>query len=94
VSVATFRAVYCRPGVAGDGRLPKFAVPSNYDPSSPFQKSPSPIDQRAMADINNYFIEADGYYFVAHLVDVGVATVTLSQPRNRAATRMNAGFAG
>lgn len=55
----------------------KFAVPSDYDPSTLFQKLPSPIDRRAMAEIYNYAIEADGFYFVDHLVDAGVAAIAL-----------------
>ncbi len=46
----------------------KFAVPSDYDPSSLFRKLPSPIDRRAMTEIYNYSVEKDGFYFVDRLV--------------------------
>jgi hypothetical protein len=55
----------------------KFVVPTDYDPASLFQRLPSPIDRRAMAEIYDYSIEADGFYFVDHLVDRAVAAVAL-----------------
>jgi hypothetical protein len=55
----------------------KFAVPDDYDPGARFQRLPSPIDRRAMAEIYNYSIEADGFYFVDHLVDPAVAALAL-----------------
>lgn len=55
----------------------KFAVPVDYDPGSLFRKLPSPIHRRAMAEIYNYAIEADGFCFVDHLVDRDVAAVAL-----------------
>jgi len=55
----------------------KFAVPIDYEPTSLFRKLPSPIDRRAMAEIYNYSIEPDGFYFVDRLVDPAVATVAL-----------------
>jgi hypothetical protein len=55
----------------------KFAVPVGYEPASLFRRLPSPIDRRAMAEIYNYAIEADGFYFVDHLVNRGVAAVAL-----------------
>ena len=55
----------------------KFAVPTDYDPAALFQRLPSPIDRRAMAEIYNYSVEADGFYFVDHLVDRGIAAVAL-----------------
>ena len=55
----------------------KFAVPTDYDPSALFRKLPSPIARRAMAEIYNYSIKADGFYFVDHLVDASVAAVAL-----------------
>ena len=55
----------------------KFAVPDDYDPTTLFRRLPSPIDRRAMAEIYNYSIEADGFYFVDHLVDPAVAAVAL-----------------
>jgi len=55
----------------------KFAVPADYNPASLFQKLPSPIDRRAMAEIYSYAIEADGFYFIDNLVDRAVAAVAL-----------------
>lgn len=55
----------------------KFAVPTDYDSASLFQRLPSPIDRRAMAEIYDYSIEADGFYFVDHLIDRAVAAVAL-----------------
>ena len=55
----------------------KFAKPNDYDPAALFRRLPSPIDRRAMAEIYNYRIEADGFYFVDHLVDPAVAAVAL-----------------
>lgn len=55
----------------------KFAVPADYNPASLFQRLPSPIDRGAMAEIYNYAIEADGFYFVDNLVDRAVAAVAL-----------------
>lgn len=55
----------------------KFAVPVGYEPASLFRRLPSPIDRQAMTEIYNYAIEADGFYFVDHLVDGEVAAVAL-----------------
>jgi hypothetical protein len=55
----------------------KFAVPNDYDPAALFRSLPSPIDRRAMAEIYNYAIKADGFYFVDHIVDPAVAAVAL-----------------
>jgi hypothetical protein len=55
----------------------KFTLPTDYDPGSLFRKLPSPIDRRAMAEIYNYAIEPDGFYFVDRLVDRNVAAVAL-----------------
>jgi hypothetical protein len=55
----------------------KFAVPKDYDPAALFRRLPCPIDRRAMAEIYNYAIEVDGFYFVDHLVDPAVAAVAL-----------------
>jgi len=55
----------------------KFAVPADYEPASLLQRLPSPIDRRTMAEIYNYSIEADGFYFVDHLVDRAIAAVAL-----------------
>lgn len=53
----------------------KFAVPADYDPGLLFQKLPSPINRAPMAEIYNYAIEADGFYFVDHLANREVASV-------------------
>jgi hypothetical protein len=55
----------------------KFAVPADYDPTKLFRRLPSPIDRQAMTEIYNYAIEADGFYFVDHLVNRDVAAVAL-----------------
>ncbi len=55
----------------------KFAVPVDYDPAPLFRRLPSPIGRQAMTEIYNYAIEADGFYFVDHLVDRNVAAVAL-----------------
>ena len=55
----------------------KFAAPANYDPSSLFQKLPSPIDRRAMSEIYNYSVEPDNFYFIDRLVNRDVAAVAL-----------------
>ena len=55
----------------------KFVVPVGYEPASLFRSLPSPIDRKAVTEIYNYAIEADGFYFVDHLVDREVAAVAL-----------------
>ena len=55
----------------------KFVVPVSYEPAGLFRRLPSPIDRRTGAEIYNYAIEADGFYFVDHLVDREVAAVAL-----------------
>lgn len=55
----------------------RFAVPSNYDPGPLFRRLPSPIDRRAMNEIYNYSVQADGFYFVDRLVNRDVAAVAL-----------------
>lgn len=54
-----------------------FAVPSNFDPSSLLRSLPSPIAREEMAEIYNYAIEPDGFYFVDHLVNQAVASLAL-----------------
>lgn len=53
----------------------KVQLPDGYDPSVLFCKLPSPIDTMRMAEIYNYKIEQDGFYFVDHLVNNEVASV-------------------
>ena len=55
----------------------KFNVPENFNPSALFKKLPSPIARGQMAEIYNYAIEPDGFYFVDHLVNKDVAAVAL-----------------
>ena len=55
----------------------KFNVPGNFNPSALFKKLPSPIARGQMAEIYNYAIEPDGFYFVDHLVNKDVAAVAL-----------------
>lgn len=54
-----------------------FALPSNYDASRLFKQLPSPIEKRAMAEIYNYRLEQDGFYFVDRRVNPGVASFAL-----------------
>lgn len=55
----------------------KFAVPIDYNPGLLFRKLPDPMGPRATTEIYHYSIEADGFYFVDHLVDQEVAAVAL-----------------
>ena len=42
-----------------------------------FRRLPSPIHREPLAEIYNYKVEADGYYFVDHLIDTKTASVAL-----------------
>ena len=53
----------------------KFAVPGDFDPSALFSRLPSPIARGPMAEIYNYAIQPDGFYFIDHLVNQEVAAV-------------------
>lgn len=55
----------------------KFVVPKNFKPTALFNELPCPIERGQMAEIYNYAIEPDGFYFVDHLVNRGVAAVAL-----------------
>lgn len=55
----------------------KCTIPPDFDPSALFQRLPSPIDRPMMAEIYNYAVEPDGFYFVDHLVNRNVAAVAL-----------------
>lgn len=57
----------------------KFAVPVDYEPVSLFRRLPSPIDAKTMVKVYDYAIERDGFYFVDHLVNRGVAAVALQK---------------
>lgn len=56
----------------------KFTIPAGYDPRKLFVKLPSPIHKPKMAEIYNYRIENDGFYFVDSLLDSKVASVAFS----------------
>ena len=53
----------------------KFSVPDNYDPSSFLSRLPSPLERSGEHEIYNYAVEADGFYFVDHLVNAQVASL-------------------
>jgi hypothetical protein len=55
----------------------KFSVPQGYDPSVLFKNLPSPIQNGQMMEIYNYKVEPDGFYFVDHLANPGVASLAL-----------------
>lgn len=55
----------------------KFNVPGNFNPSALLNKLPGPIACGQIAEIYHYAIEADGFYFVDHLVNKDVAAVAL-----------------
>ena len=55
----------------------KFTMPANFDPSALLRKLPNPIELSAMAEIYNYAVEPDGFYFVDHLVNREIASVAL-----------------
>lgn len=52
----------------------KFVMPMNFAPSALLGKLPSPIERSAMAEIYNYAVESDGFYFVDHLVKREIAS--------------------
>ncbi len=62
----------------------RFNVPENYDSRALFKRLPSPIQRPSMTEIYNYKIEQDGFYFVDHLVNDGVAAVAFKQFVNEA----------
>jgi hypothetical protein len=47
----------------------KCAVPKDADLAALLRKLPSPIHRNPMCEIYNYSVEADGFYFIDHLVD-------------------------
>ena len=62
----------------------RFNVPTGYDPSALFKKLPSPINRTSMAEIYNFKIEQDGFYFVDHLVNDQVASIAFKRFVNEA----------
>ena len=55
----------------------KCRVPGTSDLQAMFRRLPSPIHRGPLAEIYNYKIEADGFYFVDRLVDTKTASVAL-----------------
>jgi hypothetical protein len=55
----------------------QFIVPESYDPSLLLQGLPSPVAREEMAEIYNYAIEPDGFYFIDHLVDKHTSSIAL-----------------
>jgi hypothetical protein len=62
----------------------QFKVPENYDPTALFERLPSPIQHSTMAEIYNYRIERDGFYFIDYLVNDPVASHAFRQFINEA----------
>ena len=54
-----------------------FTVPPKYDATRLFKQLPSPIERSAMAEIYNYRLEPDGFYFVDRCVNPAVAARAL-----------------
>jgi hypothetical protein len=55
----------------------KCKVPGEADLKAMFRRLPSPIHREPLAEIYNYRVEADGFYFVDHLVDTRTASLAL-----------------
>jgi hypothetical protein len=55
----------------------KCIVPSKANLDAMFRRLPSPIHREPLTEIYNYKIEADGFYFIDHLVDAKTASVAL-----------------
>jgi len=55
----------------------KCKVPSDANLSAMFRRLPNPIHRHPLAEIYNYKVESDGFYFVDHLVDTKTASVAL-----------------
>lgn len=55
----------------------KCALPDSREVDSMIRKLPSPIDSGAQVEIYTYAVEADGIYFVDHLVNRDIAAVAL-----------------
>ena len=55
----------------------KCKVPNDAGIKAMFHRLPSPIHREPLAEIYNYKVEADGFYFVDHLVDNKTASVAL-----------------
>jgi hypothetical protein len=55
----------------------KCVVPHRDAIAAMFRRLPSPINQKPLAEIYNYKVESDGFYFVDHLVDTKTASLAL-----------------
>ena len=55
----------------------KCVVPGKAEIGAMFQRLPSPIHRNPLAEIYNYKIQADGFYFIDHLVDTETASAAL-----------------
>ena len=55
----------------------KCKVPDDAGIEAAFRRLPSPIHRAPLAEIYNYKVEADGFYFVDHLADAKTASVAL-----------------
>jgi hypothetical protein len=55
----------------------KCKVPGRSALDAMFSRLPSPIHQRPLAEIYNYKIESDGFYFIDQLVDTNTASIAL-----------------
>jgi hypothetical protein len=55
----------------------KCVVPRNEALAAMFRRLPSPIHRGPLAEIYNYKVESDGFYFVDHLVDTKTASLAL-----------------
>jgi len=47
----------------------KCRIPGSSELTAMFRRLPSPIHEQPLTEIYNYKIEADGFYFIDHLVD-------------------------
>lgn len=52
-------------------------VPGKAALDAMFRRLPSPIHRAPLSEIYNYKIEANGFYFIDHLVDTKTASVAL-----------------
>jgi hypothetical protein len=55
----------------------KCKVPNDAGIDALFRRLPSPINREPLAEIYNYKVQADGFYFVDKLVDATTASVAL-----------------
>jgi hypothetical protein len=55
----------------------KCAVPAKAEIDAMFRRLPSPIHRNPLAEIYNYRIEPDGFYFIDQLVDTATASLAL-----------------